>query len=168
MRRILTALALAALLALAACGNAREAAREGFEALQTEGAAAADTLAKGAEWVVCNAATVGAVRRRWGQSVEDAKVYAAFCSSPQDAALMRLDARIEALERKNSPEPPASPVSAGPGAAVAPAGDEAPGPGAALAPSLADPTAVDGLTIPASPTVILGQVIKTLTGMGVP
>lgn len=159
MRRILTALVLAALLALAACGNAREAAREGFEALQTEGAAAADTLAKGAEWVVCNAATVGAVRRRWGQSVEEAKVYAAFCSSPQDAALMRLEARVEEIERKANSERPA----------VAPAPPAPPaGPGAALAPRAPDPAAVDGLTTGISPTETLARVIIQLNGLGIP
>ncbi len=42
---------------------------------------AADKVLTNAEWVVCNLTSVGAIKRRYGQTIERANTYKDFCDS---------------------------------------------------------------------------------------
>lgn len=53
-----------------------------------KGGEVADEILVAGEAAVCRASTIGAVRRRYGISVEAARVYAAFCRTPVDSMLL--------------------------------------------------------------------------------
>lgn len=80
MRPIVLALALL----LGACATA-DTARE---VVKLKGAQAADQGLTDAEWLVCNAAPVGAVKRRYGQTVERADTYRDFCDGDGQASVV--------------------------------------------------------------------------------
>ena len=73
-------LAVSALILLAGCGftpqgdAARAAIREG-------GAQAFDEGLVNAEWFICQAASVGSIKRRYGISAEKAEAYNALCDN---------------------------------------------------------------------------------------
>ncbi len=48
-------------------------------AIAAKGAAAADQILIDAEWSLCFAATVGSIKRRYGQTIERAGTYKSFC-----------------------------------------------------------------------------------------
>ena len=52
---------------------------ETTDAVKGKGATFADRGLTEAEWLVCNAASIGSVKRRYGQTVERANTYKAFC-----------------------------------------------------------------------------------------
>ncbi len=59
-------------LLLGGCATARDVAKQ-------KGAQAADSALLDAEWLVCKATSIGAVKRRYGQTVESAETYRRFC-----------------------------------------------------------------------------------------
>ena len=69
------------LLLLGACSTI-DAARE---TVKLKGAEAADQGLLDAEWYVCKVARVGAVKRRYGQTVETAQTYRQFCEGDGQA-----------------------------------------------------------------------------------
>lgn len=73
--------ALLAAFLLAGCA-AVDTARD---VVKVKGAEAADQALTGAEWVVCNAAPVGSVKRRYGQTMERADTYKDFCDGDGQA-----------------------------------------------------------------------------------
>ncbi len=79
-------LAFTALLLLAGCGLTLEgdAARL---AVQQYGAQAYDEGLANAEWFICNAATIGAVRRKYGKTEDMAATYRRLC---QDTGNVRV------------------------------------------------------------------------------
>ena len=79
-------LAFTALLLLAGCGLTLEgdAARL---AVQQYGAQAYDEGLVNAEWFICNAATIGAVRRKYGKTEEMAATYRDLCQGAGDVVL---------------------------------------------------------------------------------
>lgn len=66
------------MLTLSACGLTPQgdAIRE---YVKETGATVADNALENAEWVICYAATVGSVKRRYGTSPESMAVYNEFC-----------------------------------------------------------------------------------------
>jgi len=66
---------------LAGCGLTPQgdAVRSG---IATRGAEVADTALENAEWVVCYAASIGSIKRRYGVTAERAEAYANFCPAP--------------------------------------------------------------------------------------
>lgn len=67
---------LVATLGVSACSTAQpyvQAAKDG-------GAKAMDGVLSEAEWVICQAASVGAVKRRYGQSAEAAAYWRGLCA----------------------------------------------------------------------------------------
>ena len=66
---------------LAGCGLTPQgdAVRSG---IATKGAELADNALENAEWVVCFAASIGSVKRRYGVTPERAKEYSNFCPTP--------------------------------------------------------------------------------------
>ena len=50
-------------------------------AVATHGAEAADDVLETSVWGVCMAATIGAVRRAYGDSRQEAQAYAEFCNN---------------------------------------------------------------------------------------
>jgi hypothetical protein len=86
---LITVGVLSALTALSGCGYSdayRGAAAE-------TGAEAADDVLETGVWTVCQASTIGSVRRAYGGSVDQAKKYAAFCGTGGEgtADLVRSD-----------------------------------------------------------------------------
>ena len=63
------------LLLLGACG-AIDTARD---VVKVKGAEIADEALTDAEWVVCYASSVGAIKRRYGRTIESAGAYKDFC-----------------------------------------------------------------------------------------
>ena len=49
------------------------------DVVQQRGAAAADQGLSDAEWLVCKATPIGAIKRRYGQTIESAETYRRFC-----------------------------------------------------------------------------------------
>ena len=49
------------------------------DVVKQKGAQAADTALLDAEWLVCKATPIGAVKRRYGQTMEAAETYRRFC-----------------------------------------------------------------------------------------
>ncbi len=47
--------------------------------IASKGAAAADQVLVDAEWTICYAATVGSIKRKYGQTIERAATYQRFC-----------------------------------------------------------------------------------------
>jgi hypothetical protein len=72
-------LAIGAVVMLAGCGQTQfgSAARD---AIAERGAVAYDSGLENAEWFMCQAASVGSVKRRYGVSKEKADAYNAVCS----------------------------------------------------------------------------------------
>ncbi len=68
-------IAISLLVLLAACSTL-DTARD---VVKQKGAQAADQGLTDAEWVVCKASPVGAVKRRYGLTVESAETYRRFC-----------------------------------------------------------------------------------------
>ena len=58
----------------------------GCTAAKDRGAAIADKGLEDAEWYICKASPVGAVKRRFGRTVEEAETYRAFCNGSGAAA----------------------------------------------------------------------------------
>ena len=56
-----------------------ETADTARDVLRLKGAEAADQLLRSAEWAICKAASIGAIERRYGMTVETASVYYRFC-----------------------------------------------------------------------------------------
>lgn len=81
-------IAIAAALALAGCGFtpqgdlARDIVRE-------KGAQAYDEGLENSIWFLCNAASVGSIRRRFGASQESAAAYNALCAPSVDIVRVR-------------------------------------------------------------------------------
>jgi len=76
MRALLCASAIA--LALGGCGftGTGDSVRQG---VATKGAQAYDEGLANSVWFICNAASIGSVKRRWGRTQEDANAYKAIC-----------------------------------------------------------------------------------------
>lgn len=53
--------------------------------IKQKGATLASEALVDAEWLVCNAATVGSIKRRYGQTVERADTYKDFCDGDGQA-----------------------------------------------------------------------------------
>ena len=70
-----------------------------------KGAQVADEGLTNAEWFLCQAASVGSVKRRYGRNPEASKAYANLCASAYSAGL------VPGLGNRGSPgmRPPASP-----------------------------------------------------------
>ncbi len=68
---------LLALLALPACAEVTQAKK----IVAQVGADAADQELQAAEWATCQAATIGAVRRKYGANRESAIAYLQFCNA---------------------------------------------------------------------------------------
>lgn len=47
--------------------------------IATRGAQAADQTLESAEWVMCHAASIGSIKRRYGRTTETAEAYRALC-----------------------------------------------------------------------------------------
>ena len=71
--------AFAASFALAGCGFT-DTGNLVWDASSRAGAQAFDEGLANAEWFICQAASIGAVKRRYGQSAEDAAAYNALCA----------------------------------------------------------------------------------------
>jgi len=76
LRQIIAALALA--LALAACGFTPYG-DVGRDMISGKGAQAYDEGLKNIEWGLCEAASIGSIKRRYGTSAARAKQYSDFC-----------------------------------------------------------------------------------------
>ena len=76
------------LLALAGCGLTPQgdASRR---TIALRGAVVADAALENAEWVICNAATIGSVMRRYGQDPDLSAAYSTLCV-PSRAAVREL------------------------------------------------------------------------------
>lgn len=76
-----------ALLALAGCGLTPygDVARD---FASTKGAQAMDEGLVNAEWFMCNAASIGAVKRRYGKTAESANAYNAICGLTGEARIV--------------------------------------------------------------------------------
>lgn len=76
MKALLCASAIA--LALGGCGftGTGDSVRQG---VATKGAQAYDEGLANAEWFICQAASVGSVKRRYGKTQQDAAAYQALC-----------------------------------------------------------------------------------------
>ena len=72
---MLKTVAVSALVVLAGCANVERAARFAAD----EGAEAADAALSGAEFVICRAATVGSVTRRYWSDAELREAWSALC-----------------------------------------------------------------------------------------
>ncbi len=55
------------------------------DVVKLKGAQAADQGLTDAEWLVCNAAPIGSIKRRYGQTVERADTYREFCDGDGQA-----------------------------------------------------------------------------------
>ena len=55
------------------------------DVVKQKGAQAADTALLDAEWLVCKATSIGAVKRRYGQTMETAETYRRFCDGDGQA-----------------------------------------------------------------------------------
>ena len=75
MRRLFYIPIIALALLLGGCATL-DTARD---VVKQKGAQAADQGLTDAEWLVCNAAPIGSVKRRYGQTVERADTYKDFC-----------------------------------------------------------------------------------------
>ena len=53
----------------------------GCEFIEGKGTAVADKALLSAEWAICNAATVGSIRRRYGSDQERTAAWNAFCKN---------------------------------------------------------------------------------------
>jgi hypothetical protein len=75
--------AAAAVLVLASCGFTPEGdmARD---FVKTKGAQAYDAGLENAEWFLCNAASVGSIRRRYGRDAQTVAAYNALCAPSVD------------------------------------------------------------------------------------
>lgn len=80
-------IALACLSLTVGCGFTKEGdlART---AVSEGGAQAMDEGLVNAEWFICNAASIGAVKRRYGRTKEQADSYNALCGLEGDAAIV--------------------------------------------------------------------------------
>ena len=52
--------------------------------IATRGAQAADQTLESAEWVMCHAASIGSVKRRYGKTEETARAYRELCEGTGD------------------------------------------------------------------------------------
>lgn len=82
MRALVLALAL---LVLAGCAQYGAASKT----VKSVGAEVADGAAQEAEWVLCNAITVGAARRRYGRSRDRAQAYNELCEGDGEARIIQ-------------------------------------------------------------------------------
>lgn len=75
---------LAAGLVLSACGltDTGDAIRQG---VAVRGAQAYDEGLVNAEWFLCNAASIGSIKRKYGTSQKMAEAYKALCGAGEDA-----------------------------------------------------------------------------------
>lgn len=88
MRKLLILPLLAVLaLALGACGFTPQgdAVRQ---AISIEGAKAMDQGLVNTEWFMCNGASVGSVRRRYGKSKDTAEAWRTLCGDNPDARIV--------------------------------------------------------------------------------
>lgn len=97
MKRELATFAFAALLPLGGCGftSYGDAARD---AVEDYGSRGADALLENSEFIVCRAAPVGAVIRRYGRSQETAEAWKTLCRGGEDSELLTPEAAPEAAE----------------------------------------------------------------------
>ncbi len=63
---------IALILVLGGCATARDVVKQ-------KGAQAADQVLVDAEWTLCQASSVGSIKRKYGQTVERADTYKDFC-----------------------------------------------------------------------------------------
>ncbi len=56
-----------------------------WDVVKLKGAQAADQGLLDAEWLVCKATPIGAIKRRYGQTVEAAETYRRFCDGDGQA-----------------------------------------------------------------------------------
>ena len=80
-------LPLALLLALTGCGLTPQGDLV-RGVIKVRGAAIADQGLTNAEWFVCEAATIGSVKRKYGRTTEDADTYRKFCPGGVDVDLI--------------------------------------------------------------------------------
>lgn len=93
-----TTLGLLLPLALAACGFTPQGTAV-REFVKVEGAKAYDEGLINAEWFICNAASIGAIMRRYGQSEKSAKGWRALCLRDPAAQLV-IAPTVESIEEK--------------------------------------------------------------------
>ena len=55
------------------------------DVVRQKGVQASDAVLQDAEWAVCKLSPVGAVKRRYGQTVESAETYRQFCDGDGQA-----------------------------------------------------------------------------------
>lgn len=55
------------------------------DVVRLKGAAAADQVLTDAKWLTCDAGSIGAVKRRYGQTVKSAETYRRFCDGDGQA-----------------------------------------------------------------------------------
>lgn len=79
-------LRLTAALLLAGCGFTPEGNLV-RDTVKQAGAQAFDEGLANAEWFICNAATIGAIRRRYGKSEDMAQTYRRLCEGAGDTRL---------------------------------------------------------------------------------
>lgn len=82
MRRLIWPPGLLVLALLLGACTALDTARD---VVKVKGAALADQGLTDAEWLVCNATPVGAIKRRYGQTVDRADTYKDFCDGDGQA-----------------------------------------------------------------------------------
>lgn len=83
MRYVYVALMLACSVLLSACGQTSQGDLV-RDAIQKRGADAYDAGLENSEWFICEAASAGSVRRRYGKSAELAAAYRALCTPSVD------------------------------------------------------------------------------------
>ena len=84
MKMRVPAIAIASTLFLASCGFTPQgdAIRQG---VATYGAQAYDEGLQNAEWFMCNAASIGSIKRKYGVSQKMAEAYKSLCGSGEEA-----------------------------------------------------------------------------------
>ncbi|MDA1311194.1 MAG: hypothetical protein O2985_16515 [Proteobacteria bacterium] len=94
MKHLRIAGALALVLILSACGQTPfgDMARG---QIATRGATAYDTGLENAEWFLCQAASVGSVKRRYGVSDQTATAYNKLCRQEGEVAVITVPGAVE-------------------------------------------------------------------------
>ena len=72
------------LLSLSACGFTPQGTLI-KDTIRVKGAQAEDAGLANSLWFICNAASIGAIQRRFGKSVETATIYRQMCNGSKDA-----------------------------------------------------------------------------------
>ena len=85
MSIVITSILFAGLLVLSACAS-YETVRD---TIVDKAADVADQVLIDSEFTLCEASTIGSVKRRYGQSVERANLYREFCSGSGIANVIR-------------------------------------------------------------------------------